>query len=81
MKNSIAIIYISILGNFVDTESNTGVVVIIDVYFYHRDRINDYNINCVLIIGGLEYNDDPGGCQEDFREPNGVVNLKIQRLH
>ena len=52
-----------------------GVVLIInkDAYFYHLDRINDYNIYCVIIIGSLEYNDDSGGCQEDFREPNGIV--------
>ena len=62
-----------ICNPIIDEAKYSVVIVIDDAYFYHLDRINDYNIYCVLIIGGLEYNDDPGACQEDFRELNGVV--------
>ena len=51
-----------------------GVVNRIDAYFFHSSNQNNYFLDiAVLIIGGLEYNDDPGGCQEDPGELNGVV--------
>ena len=36
-------------------------------------RLISFFSNAVLIIGGSEYNDDPGGNSEDPGELNGVV--------
>ena len=43
-------------------------------YFWLHPNQSNYFISfAVLIIGGLEYNDDPGGNNEDPNELNGVV--------
>ena len=46
----------------------------IDAYFWASPyEPNNFNTGAIIIMNGLEANDDYGGCQEDPGEPNSVV--------
>ena len=46
----------------------------IDAYFWASPyEPNNFNTGAIIIMNGLEVNDDYGGCQEDPGEPNSVV--------
>ena len=49
-------------------------VVDLDAYFWASPyEPNNFNTGAIIIMNGLEVNDDYGGCQEDPGEPNSVV--------